>query len=1491
VNHSRLQHRLNLRILPALMILLIIGLAAFALKTSNVFAQDSTDGTDPIFGVDTKGFPDWLVVPVNGYQLYSKYALSTLAGHLVNVGLVDASSCPNGAFLNGGAANECATKLALPAVLAWQNQFNDDIMNASKETGVPGIIIKNIFIWESQFWPKAVFVNVKEYGLGHITEAGADSTLRWNNTYYLQLCRKNFSEESCKRRYADQDPAIRNGLMGVVIQNATVDCASCPYNLDLPKMAQSVDVFANTLLSNANLVNLVVTNYTGKPARESVSYQNLWKFSLTSYNAGPGCFVTAFSRTFHNYKKLDWANFSSQLDPACRGAVKYVDFISNTDQYHPSEAPGLQSTATPTPTPETSPTTTSEVPTENLIATPVEGTSAPTTEATYTPTDSVPTEATPQVPPEGTPTDAMPVPTEQPATPTPTVEIPAGISAQLDSPHTQDEMILKVDPLKRTEVLDALRLLGVNLGQLQDVPGSQDTILVKTQSNTLAEVLASLQNISGVLAAEPNYLASIASMPNDPEISLQMNLWNIQVPAAWDSVSNLKDVIVAVVDTGIDLDHPDLANNIWQNPGEVGLDATGQDKRTNGVDDDGNGYVDDWRGWNLVSGNNIPRDDQGHGTHLAGIIGASINNGLGIAGIAPNARLLPVKVLDDTGFGTYLQAAEGIRYAADMGAKVINLGFGGLGSSQVLQDAVDYALFHGALVVAASGNGGFNTVYYPAAYPGVISVGAVDNGLNWASFSSSNDFVNLVAPGVGILSTSLGGTYTELSGTSVSSAHVSGVAALLAGLPDFQGVDNLRSILLGSAFDLGATGKDPYFGAGILHAYDALLYSGPLLPTPTPLILDTPTPGPSPTGGVHIQATISPTPTSTPAGPSPTPAPNPHTGFTSNTDACALCHRAHSAKSSGPLVNYEISPVSSNDYCLSCHLTGVKTVSTHSNADKPGVEATFELLCIQCHDPHGTKNLFNIREMVKIQNNPLITTGPVSFTSLTGANSYDEIDSALPESTSSNVDDICVTCHQDTNNPGYPMVAHSGAGNHLGGIDYRGQNCTTCHPHSADSSPATRDGFMPVSGSCIGCHSSPQDNGDNLPVGGRRAIVGTNGDFIRTSHHVTGSNTVTDADCQVCHDQSKHSQGVVRLKNVDTGVVYLLDNSGNAANYENFCISCHDTNGANGDLTPFSDNTSVPIINSGTSWTNASHNNAFGTFNGSCLDCHDNGHGSNKKSILAPWNYTNDGNTDDGIRQEERFCYTCHDADGPATTNVQTKYTLPTRWVQSPAGANNLTTLNDRHDVAKTDQNISGFKIECTDCHNPHSDNSTWPVVANPDPTDARTPGSGYFTETGGNTTDKWSDWCLDCHDNSFPSTIIPPTKALANINGGFTNDGHGSRTSSNTNLATGTGYAQGMIVQCRQCHGVHVVSPTPVTGLTNLFSVLLRTRNASNTADLQVSFSPFGFGYELTNNNTTTASQTGGYWCNTCHARSSMDTKTNCYVCHFHNNTGQGGW
>ncbi len=330
-----------------------------------------------------------------------------------------------------------------------------------------------------------------------------------------------------------------------------------------------------------------------------------------------------------------------------------------------------------------------------------------------------------------------------------------------------------------------------------------------------------------------------ASAPNDPLFPDQNYLQKIQVPQAWDALPTLQPVIVAVLDTGVNITHPDLMNSIWQNSAE----AAGAPK----VDDDNNGYVDDLHGWNFVNGSNDVSDDNGHGTHLAGIIAATTDNKIGVAGIAPNARIMPVKVLDKNGYGSYANVAGGIIYATDMGARIIELGFAGTGSSELMQNAINYALAHNVLIIAAAGNSGNTTTYYPAGYDGVIAVSALDANDKLASFSSSGNDVSLSAPGVGIISTGLSDNYPYMSGTSMASAEVSGIAALLVGQPQFTDMSDLRSALLGSALDLGTPGHDPQYGYGMVQALSALKYAGASIPTSTPNGSPTPTPG----AGVH----------------------------------------------------------------------------------------------------------------------------------------------------------------------------------------------------------------------------------------------------------------------------------------------------------------------------------------------------------------------------------------------------------------------------------------------------------------------------------------------------------------------------------------------------------------------------------------------------------------------------------------------------------------
>ncbi len=272
--------------------------------------------------------------------------------------------------------------------------------------------------------------------------------------------------------------------------------------------------------------------------------------------------------------------------------------------------------------------------------------------------------------------------------------------------------------------------------------------------------------------------------PDDPGYSLQWALHNtgqspfygtagadIDAPAAWNTTTG-SGVIVAVVDTGVDYTHEDLAANIWVNSGEIA---------GNGIDDDGNGYIDDIRGWNFCSNTNDPLDDNGHGTHCAGIITAVGNNGVGVTGVNWKAKIMPLKFLDSSGSGYTSDAISAILYADKMGAKVISNSWGGTGLSRSLKEAIDAS---SAVVVCAAGNDAENidtTPLYPASYnsSNIIAVAATDYKDRLASFSNyGSKSVDIAAPGVKIRSTYSNDRYAYLSGTSMATPFVSGVAAL-----------------------------------------------------------------------------------------------------------------------------------------------------------------------------------------------------------------------------------------------------------------------------------------------------------------------------------------------------------------------------------------------------------------------------------------------------------------------------------------------------------------------------------------------------------------------------------------------------------------------------------------------------------------------------------------------------------------------------------------
>ncbi len=266
-----------------------------------------------------------------------------------------------------------------------------------------------------------------------------------------------------------------------------------------------------------------------------------------------------------------------------------------------------------------------------------------------------------------------------------------------------------------------------------------------------AEAIAALEADPNVVYAEPNYLyRSTAITPNDPRYPSLWAMPKIEMPAAWTVTKGAPEVSVAVVDSGIALSHPDLAPNIWVNPGEGG------GKEANGADDDGNGYVDDWRGWDWIDKDNKPADAHGHGTHVAGTIGARGNDGYGVTGINWSTSLVPLRALDSSGVGTAADVAAAFRYAGEMGIDIVNASFGGTGQSTAILEAINSA--PETLFVVAAGNEGSNNdlaPQYPCNYPAanLICVAASDQSDNLAGFSNyGTTSVDLAAPGVGILS-------------------------------------------------------------------------------------------------------------------------------------------------------------------------------------------------------------------------------------------------------------------------------------------------------------------------------------------------------------------------------------------------------------------------------------------------------------------------------------------------------------------------------------------------------------------------------------------------------------------------------------------------------------------------------------------------------------------------------------------------------------------
>jgi subtilisin family serine protease len=357
-----------------------------------------------------------------------------------------------------------------------------------------------------------------------------------------------------------------------------------------------------------------------------------------------------------------------------------------------------------------------------------------------------------------------------------------------------------------------------------DVPGWLRLRALSGQASKLHEALA---RDPRVLAVEGEHRLCAALTPNDTYWGLQWGPDKIGVPIAWNVTTGSASVVVAVLDSGVDVDHPDLTGQLWVNPGEIA---------DNGLDDDGNGKVDDVNGWRFNHIGSTPyesndvNDEYGHGTHVSGIVGAVGNNGLGVAGMAWGSSIMTVRVLDAAGKGWYSDVAAGVVYAVDNGAQVINLSLGGSDDDALLRDAVGYAYVHGVLVTAAAGNSSYGDydVLYPAVYDTSVAVAASTSGDYRASFSRYGPEVDLTAPGETIYSTGTGGSYYYSSGTSMATPHVSGLAALIWSWQPTMTITQVTQLMVDTAVDIGSPGWDQYTGWGRIDAGRALV---PVVPT------------------------------------------------------------------------------------------------------------------------------------------------------------------------------------------------------------------------------------------------------------------------------------------------------------------------------------------------------------------------------------------------------------------------------------------------------------------------------------------------------------------------------------------------------------------------------------------------------------------------------------------------------------------------------------
>lgn len=329
---------------------------------------------------------------------------------------------------------------------------------------------------------------------------------------------------------------------------------------------------------------------------------------------------------------------------------------------------------------------------------------------------------------------------------------------------------------------------ATTLGEISQIRVKQ----IKVPSDSLEKVKSALSKNPLINFVEYNFLAETSSTPNDSYYSSQWHLPKISAPDGWNIITGSSDVSIAIIDSGVDPTHPDLSSKLLT-------------------------------GYNFLDESTNTSDVQGHGTAVAGAASAITNNYTGVAGVAWDNPILPLVVVNSSGYATYSNIARAIIYAADKGVRVINISIGGSSSSSTLQDAVNYAWNKGSVIFAAAANSSTNVPYYPAACNNVVAVSATTSSDTLASFSNYGDWIDISAPGESIMTTNNGGGYGSRSGTSFSSPISAGLAALIVSKNSYLSNVEIVNIIEQNADDLGSAGFDIYYGYGRINVYNSLV--------------------------------------------------------------------------------------------------------------------------------------------------------------------------------------------------------------------------------------------------------------------------------------------------------------------------------------------------------------------------------------------------------------------------------------------------------------------------------------------------------------------------------------------------------------------------------------------------------------------------------------------------------------------------------------------